>query len=299
MSRPDISDSLYPFDSNYISFTATGTALKMHYLDERPPQKSTGGRAVVMLHGNPTWSFYYRNMVLALRDKFRCVVPDHIGCGLSSKPQEYAYTLAQHISNTRSLIERLELTEIDLILHDWGGAIGMGVAMQMPERIRRIVVLNTAAFLSTRIPARIDICRAPILGDIAVRGLNAFARAALVMAVAHRERMTPEVCEGLLAPYDSWENRIAILRFVQDIPMLPNHPTYPLMQKIEGSLPQFADRKMLICWGMKDFCFDPSFLKTWREKFPKAEVNEYADAAHYVLEDAWERIAPKVSEFLS
>jgi len=284
---------LYPFESNYLSY-AHGK-LRLHYLDEGP---RTHGKAVVMLHGNPTWSFYYRNLVLALRDKYRCVVPDHMGCGLSDKPQEYDYTLQQHIDNLESLLDRLELNEITLVLHDWGGAIGMGAAVRRPERIKKIVVLNTAAFLSERIPLRIAVCRIPIFGDIAVRGLNGFARAALTMAVAHRERMTPAVKAGFLAPYDSWESRIATLRFVQDIPMLPNERSWPVMKKIEAGLPQFKNTPMLICWGMKDWCFNESFLKTWQEKFPQAEVVKYDDASHYVLEDAHERIAPKVREFL-
>src|SRR5579862_890877 len=223
-------NSLYPFASHYLPFESG--RLRYHYVDEGPrtQSKGRGGRAVLMLHGNPTWSFYYRNMILALRDKHRCVVPDHMGCGLSDKPQDYPYTLAQHIYNARSLIDRLELQELDLIVHDWGGAIGFGLAMQIPERIRRLVILNTAAFPSSRIPLRIAVCRVPVLGEIAIRGLNAFAQAALVMAVAHREKLTPEIKEGYLAPYDSWENRIAHLRFVQDIPMQPEHPTWPLLK---------------------------------------------------------------------
>jgi cis-3-alkyl-4-acyloxetan-2-one decarboxylase len=285
---------LYPFDSHYISFSHG--KLRYHYLDEGP---RTPGSAVVMLHGNPTWSFYYRNLVLALRDKHRCVVPDHMGCGLSDKPQDYSYTLAQHIFNTESLLDRLELKDVTLVLHDWGGAIGMGVAMRRPERIKRLVILNTAAFLSSRIPFRIDICRIPVLGDIAIRQFNGFARAALTMAVNHRERMTPAVKAGFLAPYDNWNNRIANLRFVQDIPMNDRHRTWPVMKEIEAALPQFKDRPMQIHWGMKDWCFDESFLKTWQEKFPAADVTKYEDAGHYVLEDAHERIAPKVATFLA
>lgn len=284
---------LYPFASHAITFSHG--ALRYHYLDEGP---RTPGKAVVMVHGNPSWSFYFRNLVLALRDQYRCIVPDHMGCGLSDKPQDYPYTLAQHIDNLESLFDRLELTDVTLVLHDWGGAIGMGAAVRKPERIKKIVVLNTAAFLSTRIPLRIAVCRIPVFGDIAVRGLNGFARAALTMAVAHRERMTPQVKAGFLAPYDSWANRIATLRFVQDIPMLPNETAWPVMKAIEAGLPQFEKTPMLICWGMKDWCFNESFLKTWRAKFPAAEVVTYDDAAHYVLEDAHERIAPKVREFL-
>jgi haloalkane dehalogenase len=118
------------------------------------------------------------------------------------------------------------------------------------------------------------------------------------MAVVHKERLTPQVRAGFLAPYDSWTNRVANLRFVQDIPMNPRHPSWALLREIESSLPQFQDRPMLICWGMKDWCFNESFLRGWQERFPKAEVLRFDDAAHYVLEDAHERIAPKVKDFL-
>ena len=286
---------LYPFESKFIDFEFNQRALRYHYLDEGP---RTPNSAVVMLHGNPTWSFYYRNIVLALRDKYRCVAPDHMGCGMSDKPQDYPYQLSQHIYNLESLLDRLELKEVTLVLHDWGGAIGMGVAARNPKRIKRIVVLNTAAFLSSRIPFRIEICKTPIFGEIAVRNLNGFAGAALFMAVGHRSRLTRPIKSGLLAPYDSYANRVAILQFVRDIPMHPSHPTWATMQEIEAGLGLFKDCPMLICWGMKDWCFNESFLKTWTEKFPSAEVVRYDDAGHYVLEDAHERIAPKIREFL-
>ncbi|HEY3321331.1 MAG TPA: alpha/beta fold hydrolase [Planctomycetota bacterium] len=252
-----------------------------------------------MFHGNPTWSFYYRNLILALREKHRCIALDHIGCGLSDKPQDYPYTLKQHIDNAESLFDALNLRNVTLVLHDWGGAIGMGVAVRKPERIKRLVILNTAAFPSPRIPLRIAVCRIPGFGALAIRGLNGFARAALFMATAKPERFTPDVCAGLLAPYDSWANRVSHLRFVQDIPMKPSHPSWPVLKEIEAGLPQFKDRPMLICWGMQDWCFDPSFLKTWQDKFPQAEVVRFDDAGHYVLEDAYERIAPRVAEFLA
>lgn len=285
---------LYPFDPHYHKLSVE-KHISMHYLDEGP---RTDGRAVVMLHGNPTWSFYYRNLILALRNDFRCIVPDHVGCGLSDKPQDYPYTLNQHIDNIESMLDTLKLDEVDLILHDWGGAIGMGAAVRKPNRIRRIVALNTAAFLSKRIPFRIAICKLPLFGDVAIRGLNGFAGAAIHMAVAHAERMTPAVRAGLLAPYNSWKNRIATLRFVQDIPMKPSHPTWKTLKQIDDSIAQFRDRPMLIGWGMKDWCFNESFLNTWIERFPHAEVERYADAGHYVLEDAHERIAPRVLKFL-
>jgi haloalkane dehalogenase len=284
---------LYPFESHYLPLG--DGAVRCHFLDEGP---HTPGRTVMMLHGNPTWSFYYRNLVLALRDKFRCIVPDHIGCGLSDKPQQYPYTLAQHIRNVEELLDKLDLNDITLVLHDWGGAIGMGAAVRKPARVRKLVILNTAAFLSSHMPWQLDLCRIPLFGALAIRGFNAFARGAVHMAVAHPERMSRRIKAGFIAPYDSWANRVATLRFVQDIPTCPSDPAWPVMQEIERGLPQFQDRPMLICWGMKDWCFNESFLRGWQERFPKAEVMRIEDAAHYVLEDAYERIAPKVREFL-
>jgi haloalkane dehalogenase len=252
-----------------------------------------------MFHGNPTWSFYFRNLVIGLRKQYRCVVPDHIGCGFSDKPQNYPYTLEQHIENAEKLLNHLNLTDVTLILHDWGGAIGMGVAAKNPKRIRRIVVLNTAAFPSKNIPFRINICKLPLFGDLAIRGLNGFAGAAIYMAVNDRKRMTRDVVRGLLFPYNSWKNRIATLRFVQDIPMSPKHPTWATLQAVEEGLLNFTSTPILICWGMKDWCFNESFLKTWIEKFPNAEIVRLKDAGHYVLEDAHEQILPKISEFMS
>lgn len=279
--------SLYPFASHYADIAGG----RQHYLDEGR------GPAVVMLHGNPTWSFYYRNLVLALRDEHRVIVPDHMGCGLSDKPQDYTYTLRQHIDNLEHLLdEELQVPEVDLVVHDWGGAIGMGYAVRHPERIRRLVVLNTAAFLFAECPLRIRACRWPVFGPLAVRGGNAFARAAVHMAV--RNPLPPEVQAGFLAPYDSWANRVAILRFVQDIPMRRSHPTWETVADIQKSLHLLAEKPMLICWGMRDFCFTGKFLDVWQSYFPTAQVHRFPEAGHYLLEDAGERVNPLVERFL-
>ncbi len=280
---------LYPFQSNYLSLRG----VRYHFIDEGL------GDPVVMVHGNPTWSFYYRHLISGLRKKWRAVVPDHVGCGLSDKPQDYIYRLAQHIDNLEALlVGELDLKNITLVLHDWGGAIGMGFAVKHPERIERIVVLNTAGFLLTRCPRRILACRLPVVGPVAVRGFNVFARSALTMATNHPERMTEDIKAGYLAPYDNYENRIAILRFVQDIPLNPNHPSWNTMAAIEQSLPLFREKPVLVCWGERDFCFTTEFRDTWMRHWPHAELHSFSDAGHYVLEDAHERILPLVKNFL-
>jgi pimeloyl-ACP methyl ester carboxylesterase len=288
MTQPDAWRKLYPFASRELSLDGW----RYHYLDEG------AGRPLLLVHGNPTWSFYWRNIVLGLRDEQRLIVPDHIGCGLSDKPQDYDYDLHRHIDNLRRLVEHLDLRDVTLLAHDWGGAIGLGAAVEMPERFSRLVLCNTAAFRAPWMPWRIRACRIPLLGTLAVRGLNAFATAALTMAVCHQERMAPAVRQGLLAPYDSWRHRVAIDRFVKDIPLSPRHPSYQRLVAIEQGLPTLRDRPTMFIWGMRDWCFTPRFLDRFLEFFPAATVHRLDDAGHYVVEDAHERIVPLLRAFL-
>ena len=217
----------------------------MHYLDEGPADAPV----LVMCHGNPTWSFYFRTLIAPLSTEFRVIAPDHMGCGLSDKPQKYPYTLHQHIRNLETLLIHLDVQDVTLVLHDWGGAIGMGYATQHPEHVSRIVVFNTAAFYLPAVPWVLKIARSPGLGAALVRGLNAFAGLATWLAVTHRERMTKEVRAGYLAPYNNWRNRVAIYRFVQDIPVTKAHPTRQTIQAIDARLGLLKDRPMLIVWG--------------------------------------------------
>ncbi len=278
--------SLYPFKSNWLE-TPAG---KLHYVDEGQ------GRAVLMLHGNPSWSFLYRDVVKALRPTARCVVPDHIGCGLSDKPQDWPYRLAGHIENVERLVSHLRLRELDLIVHDWGGAIGCGFAVRNPGLVRRIVVLNTAAFRSRHIPLRIALCKVPGLGTLLIRGFNGFAWPATFMSVT--KPLAPAVKAGFLHPYGNWRDRIATLRFVQDIPLHDGHPSYKTLTEIEKGLPRLADKPLLVCWGGRDFCFNHHFLSRWRELFPAAQVREWPEAGHYALEDAGSEIIPSIAAFL-
>ncbi len=281
--------TLYPFESHFVSQDGH----RQHYLDEGH------GAPLLMVHGNPTWSFYWRNLIVGLRDEYRCVVPDHIGCGLSDKPQSYPYTLAQHTQNLVQLIDQLDLRDMTLLAHDWGGAIGLGAAVARPDRFARIILFNTGAFPPPYVPHRIRACRWPLLGRWALRQLNLFARAALTMAVEKPERMTPEVRAGLLAPYDSWENRVAIWRFVADIPLFKRHPTYRTLVELEAQLPTLANRPVQLIWGMRDWCFTDVCCQRLQVSFPQATVTRLPDAGHYVIEDAHERILPLIKQFLT
>jgi pimeloyl-ACP methyl ester carboxylesterase len=279
---------LYPFESHFLSLGPH----RLHYLDEG------AGQPLLFVHGNPTWSFYWRNLILGLRDRCRCIAVDHIGCGLSDKPANYDYTLAQRIDDLSQLVERLDLNRITLVAHDWGGAIGLGTVQKLKSRFSRIVLFNTGAFPPPFVPWRIAACRTPLLGTAAVRGLNVFARVALTMAVEKRQRMTPDVRAGLLAPYDNWANRIAIDRFVRDIPFTSRHPTWNFLAQIESGLKSLADLPIQLIWGLRDWCFRPECLARFVEHWPHAEVHRLGDCGHYVVEDAHERIIPLMHKFL-
>lgn len=284
--------TIYPFTSHWLNLDG----VHYHYLDEGPRDAP----AVVMLHGNPTWSFYYRTLIPALSQTHRVIVPDHIGCGLSDKPQDYSYTLQQHIQNVKSLITRLGLDDFTLVVHDWGGIIGMGYAIDHPATVNRFVVFNTAAFYLKKLTFLILMCRSHGLGAFLVRGLNAFAGLATFLAMSNHSQMTRQVRAGYLAPYNSWDNRIAIHRFVQDIPWEDDHPTRPMLMRIDAGLETLRQHPMLIIWGADDFVFtEKEFFAEWQRRFPKAETHVLQNAGHYVVEDAHERILPLMVEFLS
>lgn len=285
-------NDLYPFAGRFLDLGG----VRLHYLDEG------AGEPVVMLHGNPTWSFYYRNLVLALRGSHRCIVPDHVGCGLSDKPgdAEYEYTLERRVRDLEALLDRLRPEgSLTLVLHDWGGMIGMAYAHRHPDRVGRFVILNTAAFHlppAKSLPWSLWLCGKTPLGPLLVRGLNVFCLGA---AEACCVRRTPRrVRRSYLAPYDSWANRVAVLRFVQDIPLTPADRSYRLVGEVQDGLHRFRGVPMLICWGEKDFVFDRHFLDEWVRRFPEAEVHRFPDAGHYVLEDAGEKLIPLVRQFL-
>ncbi len=268
-----------------------------HYIDEGR------GEPVVLVHGNPTRATFFQPLLDGLRDRYRVVAPDHVGCGRSDKPDDgrYEYRLRRRIDDLDALLAHLHVEDgVTLVLHDWGGMIGLGWASRNPARVRRLVVLNTAAFLlpaGKRLPWSLWLARNTPLGPLLVRGCNAFSRG-LVRYGAARP-LSPEARRRYLEPYDSWGNRVGVLRFVQDIPMKPGDPSYDLVRSIQDGLHRFADVPMLVCWGAKDFVFDLDFLAEWRRRFPAAEVHVFEDAGHLVLDDAGDRIGPLVTDFLA
>jgi cis-3-alkyl-4-acyloxetan-2-one decarboxylase len=292
MNHPDPTwRDLYPFASHWCE---VGGA-RLHYVDEGPRDAA---RTLLFVHGNPTWSFHWRRLIQDQRQVFRCVAPDHLGCGLSD-PQPRPLRLADHIDNLTHLIRALNLSRITLVAQDWGGAIGLGAMLREVERFERIVLFNTGAFRPWFIPWRIRVCRWPVLGKLAVQGANAFSLAALRMTLARSRHLPPPVAAGYLAPYNSWHRRQAVYQFVRDIPLSPHHPTWQTLGEIEDALPRLADVPQLLVWGMRDWCFTPECLRRFQAVWPHAQSHELADVGHWVVEDAPEESRQLLADFLS
>lgn len=282
---------LYPFTGSYRNVNGHN----LHLLDEGR------GDTVLMLHGNPTWSFYYRDLVLGLRDRHRVIAPDYIGCGLSDKPDEksYDYTLRRRVDDLAALIEQTDIHgRITLLMHDWGGMIGMAYATRFPERIGRLVLLNTAAFhlpKTKKLPVSLRLCRMTPLGDVIIRDTGLFASVVARWAVCRP--MEQRVREAYLLPYRAAKDRTGLLRFVQDIPLQPGDASYDLVSEVQAKLPSFRHTPTLILWGDRDFVFDHHFLREWQKFLPAAEVHHFPNAGHYVLEDAGTEILPLIHDF--
>jgi pimeloyl-ACP methyl ester carboxylesterase len=280
--------ALYPFEGRLLRL---GCGHRLHYVDEG------AGAPLLLLHGNPTWSFHYRELVLGLRDRYRCIAPDHIGCGLSDKPLDWSYHVAAHADNVAELIERLDLRRLTLVTHDWGGPIGYLAALRFPDRIARLVTFNTALSLLP-LPRALTLLRGPLLGPVVIRGLNGLVRAGLIASAANGRPLERRARAGYLAPYDSWDHRLAILQFVREIPLEPDHPNRSLLDRVEAALPGFADRPHLVIWGARDPVFHREYLEAWRRRFPDAEVHVLERAGHWVVEEEAARVLALLREFL-
>ena len=285
----------YPFTPKRLEVRP---GIAMSYLDEGPRD----GEIVLMLHGNPSWSYYWRHLVLGLRDRYRCIVPDHVGMGLSDKPDDknYTYTLQSRVDDLTRLLDSLGIDgPLTMAVHDWGGMIGFGWALTHEAQVRRLLITNTAAFplpAAKPMPWQLKLGRDMKLGALMIRGFNAFSAGAARDGVMRK--MPADVRRAYEAPYDSWANRIATLRFVQDIPMGEGDPAWALLNAAAKRLPAYADRPAFIGWGLRDFVFDHHFLEGFRSALPQAEAHVFEDAGHYVLEDKHELLVPAMRRFL-
>jgi haloalkane dehalogenase len=284
---------LYPFSGKRLDLGGH----QLHYLDEGK------GESVLMVHGNPTWSFHFREVVKALSPDFRCLVPDHMGMGLSDRPDDahYHYTLKSRVNDLEKFMAHAAPTgPVTLIVHDWGGIIGMSWAVRHPERMKAIVALNTSCFRLPEekpFPSGLTIMRGNMTG-IPLR-LSRFFRRTVLRSCTNKVTLTPEVMDGYHAPYDGWNESRAVHRFVQDIPLKVGDPAWNVLVETESKLSLLKEIPMLLPWGLQDWVFDEAFLNGWIKRFPKAAVKRFADSGHFLLEDSGPEVVALIRDFVA
>jgi haloalkane dehalogenase len=268
---------------------------EMHFVDEGR------GEPIVLIHGDPTWGYLYRTFISILSQRRRCIVPDHMGMGKSGTPRDpYPYRLRHHVANLEALLLHLDLHQMTLVLHDWGGPVGLGFATRHPDRIKRLVLMNTwacAPWPGGPLPRLLELIRSE-RGEKFVLEKNGYLEPALVGTTHRPENLTKTVLDAYRAPFPTPESRLALLCWSRDIPVQETDPSYPEMKRIEEGLVRFTGTPTLLVWGMRDPVLPESVLRTWQRIYPQATAAEIEDASHFLQEDAPERIVLCIEEFL-
>jgi pimeloyl-ACP methyl ester carboxylesterase len=276
----------------------TSDGIRLHYVDEGPRD----GQPVVMVHGNPTWAYLYRNFIKGVTEAgFRAVAHDEMGFGRSDKPeQEAAYTIQRHAKHFGELIDGLELAGVTLVLQDWGGPIGLAWAVDHPERVRRLVLLNTfTGWVPPELgnaPLLFKLIRARGIGELLVKRLHVFVR---VFLFRGGRPLDANAKAAYLAPHPTPASRSGVQAYPRLIPWDEGNPTRPLGRHVEDNLSNLHERPTLMCWPMKDPGFGrEEILEGMAARFPGAEIHRFEDASHYIQEDAHERVVPLLVDWL-
>lgn len=275
-----------PFASNYIHIEGH----RMHYVDEG------AGDVVILLHGNPTWCYYYRTLIQRLKGKFRLIAPDMIGCGLSDHPA-VSFRAVDRMKHLVTFIKALGIERFSMVLHDWGGPIGTGAALELYDRLDKIVYLNTTLTEIESLPSMIKTAASPLIGQVLTQYTKRFL--SLLLRYGVTRKLSRDEWAGYVEPYQTIARRRAIWDFVKDIPFTQHHPTYQTLNRLGAELPKLKERPIKIIWGLKDPCFHLEMLEKVAGHFPNAEVHEFSDASHLVLEDKPEEVGALIEEFLT
>jgi len=280
----------FPFEPRFVSVGD----VRLHYVDEGPRDAAP----ILMLHGNPTWSYMYREPIARLTERgHRCVAFDHMGFGRSDKPAEpRRYRLAAHVENAVALLDELDLNDVTLVLHDWGGPIGLGAALDRTERIRAVVAMNTWAWeLPSFLPPFLRQFRTEGLGELLALGGNLFVES--IPGGMVRRDTDPQMMDAYRAPFPDYWSRIGTLAFPRDVPLTERDPSAAAIARIQKGLSQLQ-QPLLLVWGMRDRVFQPVFIDQWRELVPGAQLVKVEDAGHYLVEDRPDAVADAVDEFV-
>ena len=286
LGRPDwVPDDLYPFESRHIEIDGC----RIHYIDEG------SGPTLLFLHGNPTWSFLYRNIIATLRDSFRCIALDYPGFGLSTARNGYRSTAAEHADVVERFVLELDLQGVNLMGQDWGGPIGLAAATRHPQRFAGFILGNTWAWplngiFHFEVFARIMGSR---ISKLAIERTNAFVNVMIPLGTA--SRVPAEVMEAYRGPFQELATREPTWDFPRELLR-----SRPLMRRIEEDLPKVSGLPVLFVWGGKDFALRSRVeLPRLQRLFPDHQTVVIDGAKHFFQEDAPKETATAIRDWMN
>lgn len=261
----------------------------MHYVDEG------SGPTILFVHGTPAWSFLYREQIKILSKNYRCVAPDHIGFGLSDKPVSFTGTPAAHSANLDLLIEQLDLKDITLVVHDFGGPIGLSAALQNPEKIRQLVILNTWLWATHREKAvqKVDRILNSALGRLLYLNFNFSAKVLMKQAFADRTKLSREIHRHYTSVFPDKASRYGLLRIGRSLAGASGW-----FEAQRQKLHLLEEKPAMLLWGMKDRFIQLPYLEKWKQLFPAAEVRTF-DCGHFVQEEAADGVTSAIAEMMA
>jgi cis-3-alkyl-4-acyloxetan-2-one decarboxylase len=279
----------FPYEARYLQ----AGEVRLHYVDEGPRDAPP----LLMLHGNPTWSYMYRRPIELLSGRgHRCVAFDHMGFGRSDKPPEpRRYVLSNHVANAIALVDELDLRDVTLVMHDWGGPIGLGTLLERRDRFRALVAMNTWAWeLPSFLPGFLRQFRSDGLGEILALAGNMVVES-IPGGMARRD-VDEAMMDAYRAPHPGYWSRLGTLAFIRDVPLTENDVSAAFMGQINEALPGI-DLPLHVVWGMRDRVFVPAFIDEWQALFPGSECTEL-EAGHYLVEDRPDEVAEAIGAFV-
>ena len=274
---------MYPFASRYHE-TPEG---RMHYVDEG------SGKPILFVHGTPSWSFEWRHAIVGLRERARCIAPDHLGFGLSDKPMDAAYKPEDHARRLLAFVRALDLRDITLVVHDFGGPIGLPVLFDEPGRVSSVVIVNTWAWSQADDPRVAKISRfvASPMGRFLYRWLNASPRWLVPQSIVRRTSFTPKVHAHYIGPFSRRSERTA--PWVMGCELGGSDTYYASLWERREALQKVP---VTLVWGLGDPAFGPTFLERWRAALPHARVHALAGVGHFPHEEAPEQLLAAVEQ---
>jgi haloalkane dehalogenase len=274
----------YPFIPNYFDLPMG----RMHYVDE-----GDSDHAIVMVHGNPAWSFAYRKLIKCLSKKYRCIAPDHIGFGLSDKPQEWDYMPESHALNLEALLEHLDIKSITFVVGDWGGPIGLSYALSHLDNIKSFVITNTWMWPVNGVFHYEMFSRfmGGIIGRTLIRRYNFFVN--VLMKKMFRTEIEPSIHQHYIEPLKTPEDRKGCWTFPKQI-----IGSSEWLSQLWEQRDKISAKPSLIVWGKKDIAFRDIELKKWKTMFRHVEVHEYENVGHFVQEELGDELCSLVAEHL-